>query len=479
MTNYKISILGAGESGTGAALLAQHLGFEVFVSDMGNIADQYKEKLTAANIEFEEGKHTEEKILDAYEIIKSPGIDPKKCEIIQKAKKAKIKVIGEIEFATRYTNAKKICITGTDGKTTTSMLTYHILKKAGVNVFLAGNIGDSFAMQVLSHLTIEGEINSFSSGNEMQQDKVNVGAGSPPSGVGGLVFVLELSSFMLDDMFDFKADIAIITNITKDHLDRYDNKIDKYVDSKFRILQNMDDNGIFIYGIDSELVEDRLIEIETPAKEFPFSLFPDEFDGACGDEESITIQIDGKETEIDISKSTIKGEHNVYNTMAASLAAMSLGVTKEVIEEALQDFVAAPHRMQRAGIVKGIAFVNDSKATTVNAAKYALKTYQSVIWIAGGVDKGNDYSQLFEEVKGRVKALICLGKDNEKLKTSFKGKIPVIIETQSIAESISLCLKLGTDGDVALLSPCCASFDLFKNYEDRGKQFMNAVSELQ
>ncbi|MFN0048694.1 MAG: UDP-N-acetylmuramoyl-L-alanine--D-glutamate ligase, partial [Cytophagales bacterium] len=438
--------------GTGAALLAKHLGFEVFVSDMGSIAEKYKEKLHAANIEFEEGTHTESKILDAKEIIKSPGIDPKKSDIIQKAKKAKIKIIGEIEFAGRYTKAKKICITGTDGKTTTTMLTYHILKKAGMNVFLAGNIGDSFALKVLSELQ------------------------APlPSGEGSWVGLLELSSFMLDDMYDFKADVAIITNITKDHLDRYDYKIEKYVDSKFRILQNMDENGIFIYGIDSELIEDRLIDIDTPAIELPFSLFPDEFDGACGDEESITIQLVGKETEIDISKSTIKGEHNVYNTMAASLAAMSLGVTKEVIEEALQDFVPAPHRMQKAGIINGIEFVNDSKATTVNAAKYALKTYQSVIWIAGGVDKGNDYSELFEVVKGRVKALICLGKDNEKLKTSFKGKVPVIMETQSIEECIKLCLELGNEGDVALLSPCCASFDLFKNYEDRGNQFMNEV----
>lgn len=446
----KIVILGAGESGTGAALLAKHLGFEVFVSDMGLIPNQYKQKLISAEIPFEEGTHTESKILDAFEIIKSPGIDPKKSDIIQKAKKAKIKIIGEIEFAGRYTKAKKICITGTDGKTTTTMLIHHILSKAGLPSKLAGNIGNSFAEQVLMELQ------------------------TPSSGVG-VLYVLEVSSFMLDDMYDFKADIAIITNITKDHLDRYDYKIENYVDAKFRILQNMDDKGIFIYGIDSELIEDRLIDVDTPAIELPFSLFPDEFDGACGDEESITVQIDGKETEIDVSKSVLKGEHNVYNTMAAALACMSLGVNKETIESALTDFVPAAHRMQKAGIVNGIEFVNDSKATTVNAAKYALKTYKSIIWVAGGVDKGNDYSELFEVVKGKVKALICLGKDNEKLKTAFKGKIPKIIETQSIEDVIKLALELGAEGDVVLLSPCCASFDLFKNYEDRGNQFLQAV----
>lgn len=451
MTNHKIAILGAGESGTGAALLAKHLGFEVFVSDIGTIADVFKDKLTKANIPFEEKKHSDDKILDAKEIIKSPGIDPKKSEIIQKAKKAKVKIIGEIEFAGRYTKAKKVCITGTDGKTTTTLLTYHFLKKAGLNVRLAGNIGNSFAEQVLEEI-------------QNQNSKTE-----------NLIYVIEVSSFMLDDMYDFKADIGIITNITKDHLDRYDYKIEKYVDSKFRILQNMDENCYFIYGIDSELIEDRLIDVETPATELPFSLFPDEFDGACGDEESITLQIDGIETEIDISKSVIKGEHNVYNTMAASLAATVLGVKKEVIELAVQDFEPAPHRMQKVGTVNGVLFVNDSKATTVNAAKYALQTYESVIWVAGGVDKGNDYSELYEVVKDRVKALICLGKENEKFKTSFKGKIPVIKETQNISECIDLCLQYGKEGDVALLSPCCASFDLFDNYIDRGNQFMEKV----
>ena len=451
LLNNKIVILGSGESGTGAALLAKHLGYEVFVSDMGTIANKYKLKLQAANIDFEEGQHSEDKILLAKEIIKSPGIDPKKSKILQKAKKAKIKIIGEIEFAARYTQAKKVCITGTDGKTTTSMLTFHILKKAGLNVRLAGNIGNSFAEQVLE---------------ETQNSKLKT---------QNLIYVLEISSFMLDDMYDFKAEIAIITNITPDHLDRYNYKIENYINSKFRILQNMDESGVFVYGIDSELIEDKLIDTDTLAVELPFSLYPDEFDGACGDEEGITLQIDGKETLIDTSKSVLKGEHNLYNTMAAALAATSLGVSKEIIENALTDFVPAPHRMQNVGSINGITFINDSKATTVNAAKYALKTYPSIIWIAGGVDKGNDYTALFEVVKDRVKALICLGKDNEKLIKSFTKKIPIIKETQSVEECIKLCLELGIEGDVVLLSPCCASFDLFKNYEDRGNQFMGAV----
>jgi UDP-N-acetylmuramoylalanine--D-glutamate ligase len=456
--NSKIVILGSGESGTGAALLAKHVGYEVFVSDSGVIADKYKEKLTNAEIAFEEGSHSEDKILAAKEIIKSPGINPKKSEILQKAKKAKIKIIGEIEFAGRYTKAKKVCITGTDGKTTTTMLTYHILKKAGLNVRLAGNIGNSFAEEVRS---------------EMLEVGANPSHLSPLT--SNLIYVLEISSFMLDDMYDFKADIGIITNITPDHLDRYNYKIENYVASKLRILQNMDENSVFIYGIDSELIENILVDIDTPAIELPFSLYPDEFDGACGDENGITLQLDEKEIEIDTTKSVLKGDHNLYNTMAAALAAISLGVKKEIIENALTDFVPAAHRMQNAGMINGIKFINDSKATTVNAAKYALKTYPSIIWVAGGKDKGNDYEPLYEAVKDRVKALICLGVDNEKLVKSFTKKIPVIKETQSVTECVQLCIELGKEGDVVLLSPCCASFDLFKNYEDRGNQFIKAV----
>ncbi|MDX2191035.1 MAG: UDP-N-acetylmuramoyl-L-alanine--D-glutamate ligase [Bacteroidota bacterium] len=466
MNSKLIVILGSGESGTGAALLAKHLGFEVFVSDKGIIADKYKAKLNSEKISFEEGTHTESKILSASEIIKSPGIDPKKSEIIQKAKKLKIPIIGEIEFAGRYTKGKKICITGTDGKTTTTMLIHQILKKAGFNVQLGGNIGNSFAELVLNELK---NTSTLQNNNPFKHEHLNT---LTPEHI---YYVLEISSFMLDDMYEFKADIGVLTNISTDHLDRYDYKIDNYVDSKFRIIQNMDAQCTFIYGIDSPFVENKLIDIETPAFELPFSIFPDEFDGACGDENSITIQINDKEDVINIEKAKLKGPHNVYNMMAAALVAKRLEIKNEIIEQTFIDFEPAPHRMQFAGNINGIQFINDSKATTVNAAKYALSTYSSIIWVAGGVDKGNNYADLKDVVKGRVKALICLGKDNEKLKKSFKGTIPNIIETQSVQEVIAQSLELGKNGDTVLLSPCCASFDLFKNYEDRGNQFMEAV----
>lgn len=445
-TNY-ICILGAGESGTGAALLAKHLGFNVWVSDKGEIADVYKQKLNAHGIAWEEKCHTPEKILSAHTIIKSPGIDPKKSEIIQHAKKLKIPIIGEIEFAGRYTQAKKVCITGTDGKTTTTLLIYHILKTAGKNVRLGGNIGNSFAELVLA---------------ERQ---------SAPEQNKDLIYVLEVSSFMLDDMYTFKADIGIITNISKDHLDRYDYKMEKYVASKFRITQNMDENCVFIYGIDSPPIENYLFELDTPAYELPFSIYPDEFDGACGDENGITLQIHGQETEINLANAVLNGEHNVYNMMAAALAASVLNIDKNTIEKAFSTFEPAPHRMQKVCEANGITFINDSKATTVNAAKYAIQTFPSIIWIAGGVDKGNDYSELYPMVKQRVKALICLGKDNQKLVASFKGIIPVIKETQSMEQTIQWALEIGKPGDTVLLSPCCASFDLFDNYEHRGSTF--------
>lgn len=450
----KIAVLGSGESGTGAALLAKQVGYEVFVSDMGTIADKYKAKLDKAGIAYEEGKHTEKLILDAIEIIKSPGIDPKKSDIIQKAKKNKIKIIGEIEFAGRYTDAKKICITGTDGKTTTTTLTYHLLKEAGLNVQLAGNVGNSFAELVALELQ----------GSMQKAD----------------YYVLEVSSFMLDDMYKFKADIGVITNITPDHLDRYENKMEKYVDSKFRILQNMDEKCYFIYGIDSEFIEERLPDVETDAIELPFSVFPDEFDGACGvEKESISIQIDNKETEIDISKvENIRGEHNLYNMMAASLVATVVGIDKNTIEKGLVSYTPPAHRQEYCGTINGIKFINDSKATTVGAASVALKTFtEPLIWIAGGKDKGNNYKEISRLVKGHVKALICLGVDNEKLRAAFEGIIPVIKETQNVDECVEMCIALGKEGDVALLSPACASFDLFKNFEDRGDQFKAAVKK--
>lgn len=457
--NKRLVILGAGESGTGTALLAKAQGFDVFVSDMGAISDKYKNILTENAIDFEEGKHTEEVILTAEEVVKSPGI-PDKAPIIQLLKKNKIKVISEIEFAGRYTNAKKVCITGTNGKTTTTLLTHHILLKAGFNAKLAGNIGESFAKQVL-------------------EESLEV-SGQSLENTSNLIYVLELSSFQLDGMFKFKADIGILTNITPDHLDRYDYKIEKYVQSKFRITQNMDSECTFIYGIDSELIENELFEFETDAEELPFSVYPDEFDGACGDEEGITIQIDSVEYYIDLSKSVLKGQHNLYNIMAASLAAIKLGVSTETIENALADFQNADHRMQLVAEIKGVKYINDSKATNVDSAWYALDAYKEpIVWIAGGVDKGNDYTALYEVVKDKVKALVCMTKDAEKLQIAFKGKIPVIKISEDVQETVRICAELAEAGDVVLLSPCCASFDLFKNYEDRGRKFAEAVKDLQ
>ncbi len=454
--NNKIVVLGAAESGVGAALLAKAKGFEVFVSDAGKIAEQFKKKLEDNKISYEEGQHTEEKIFTAKEIIKSPGI-PDKAELIKNAKKNKIKIISEIEFAGRYTKGKKICITGTNGKTTTTLLTYHLLKKGGINVGLAGNIGNSFAELVV-------------------EDKFDV-------------YVLELSSFQLDGMAQFKADIAVLTNITPDHLDRYDYKVENYVKSKFRVIQNMDSEGTFIYGEDSELLFDELFDIETEAQELPFSIEEEEGVAAWGNEEKFWIDSkydiskDAHEAsdviEIDNTKSVLKGKHNLYNTMAATLVAARMGVSKTKIQEGLMDFVNAAHRMEFIAEINGVKFINDSKATNVDSAYYALDAVKEpIVWIAGGVDKGNDYSALNNVVKGKVKTLVCLGKENEKLFKAFKGIIPEITETDDVEACAKMCLERASTGDVVLLSPCCASFDLFKNYEDRGEKFKQAVLKL-
>lgn len=453
--NY-IVVLGAAESGVGAALLAKAKGMDVFVSDFGKISESFKEKLSKNSIPFEEGQHTADKILSATEIVKSPGI-PDKVEIVKAAKKAKIPVISEIEFAGRYTKGKKICITGTNGKTTTTLLTYHLLKKAGLKVGLAGNIGNSFA-----ELVIKDEFDYY---------------------------VLELSSFQLDGLKTFKADIGVITNITPDHLDRYDYKIENYIASKFRIIQNMDRDCAFIYGEDSELIQDALFDVDTEAQELSFSAEEEEGQAAWGTPGKFyldpTFDISHDEhdpqnvIEIDASKSVLKGKHNLYNSMAAALVAAKLGISKAIIEAGLQDFQNAPHRMELAGELNGVKYINDSKATNVDSAWYALDAIsEPMVWIAGGVDKGNDYSELYKVIKGKVKALVCLGTDNEKLVKAFKGKIPVIQESKSIPECLQKCKELATPGDVVLLSPCCASFDLFKNYEDRGNQFKEEVKKL-
>jgi UDP-N-acetylmuramoylalanine--D-glutamate ligase len=454
--NKNIVILGAAESGVGAALLAASKGFQVFVSDTGSIQEVFKNKLLENKIAFEEGKHTSEKILSASEIIKSPGI-PDKAEIIKAAKKAKIPVISEIEFAGRYTKAKIIGITGTNGKTTTTLLTFHLLKKAGLRVGLAGNIGNSFA-----ELVVKDEFDFY---------------------------VLELSSFQLDGIKDLKIDIGVITNITPDHLDRYEYKIENYVASKFRIIRNMDRSCTFIYGEDSELIQDALFDVDTDAQELPFSLEESEGVAAWGNLNRITldphfdISHDGHQESnllsVDLTKSVLKGRHNVYNTMAAALVAAKLGISARVIEDGLQDFQNAPHRMELAGVWDGVTFINDSKATNVDSAWYALDAIKNpIVWIAGGVDKGNNYSDLYKVIEGKVKALVCLGVENEKLINAFKGKIPVIQESKNVRECLQLCKDLAKKGDVVLLSPCCASFDLFKNYEDRGNKFKEELKKL-
>lgn len=455
LNNY-IVILGAAESGVGAALLAKAKGFDVFVSDSGKIGELFKKKLEDNKILYEEGQHTEEKIFNTKEIVKSPGI-PDKSELIKKAKRNKIKIISEIEFAGRYTKGKKVCITGTNGKTTTTLLIYHLLKKGGLNVGLAGNIGNSFAELVI-------------------EDKFDV-------------YVLELSSFQLDGMKEFKADIAVLTNITPDHLDRYDYKVENYAKSKFRVIQNMDADGTFIYGEDSELLFDELFDIETRAQELPFSIEEEEGVAAWGDEQKFLldpkfdISKEGHDAEdvmeIDNTKSALSGKHNLYNSMAAALVAARMGVSKDKIQEGLADFVNAAHRMEFVAEINGVKFINDSKATNVDSAFYALDAIKEpIVWIAGGVDKGNDYSALNDVVKGKVKTLVCLGKENAKLFKAFKNIIPEIIETQEIEACAKICLERAVKGDVVLLSPCCASFDLFKNYEDRGDKFKEAVKSL-
>jgi UDP-N-acetylmuramoylalanine--D-glutamate ligase len=449
----KIVVLGAAESGVGAALLAKAKGLDVFVSDAGKIAEPFRKKLEANQIPFEEGQHTEERILSASQIIKSPGI-PDKIESLKKAKRNKIKIVSEIEFAARYSKGKKVCITGTNGKTTTTLLTYHLLRKGGLNVGLAGNIGNSYAELVI-------------------EDKYDV-------------YVLELSSFQLDGLYDFKADVAVLTNITPDHLDRYDYKVENYVRSKFKVIQNMDADGVFIYGEDSDLLFDELFEYDIDAQELAFSIEEEEGVAAWGTEEKFWIDpaydISKEEhdpadvIEIDNTRSVLKGKHNLYNAMAATLVAARMGVPADVIQNGLEDFVNAPHRMEPVAKINQVQFINDSKATNVDSAWFALDAVEKpIVWIAGGVDKGNDYTLLSEVVKEKVKALICLGSENEKLVKAFSGIIPVIRQTQDLDECIRLCFENAVAGDVVLLSPCCASFDLFKNYEDRGEKFKEAV----
>ncbi|MBI9055562.1 MAG: UDP-N-acetylmuramoyl-L-alanine--D-glutamate ligase [Bacteroidales bacterium] len=441
----RIVILGAGESGVGSAILAQKNGDDVFVSDFGKIKDKYKQKLNDYKIAWEEEKHTENLILNADEIIKSPGI-PEKVAIVKSAIEKGIPVISEIEYAGRYTDAFKICITGSNGKTTTTTLLYHILKNAGLNVGIAGNVGKSWALQIA----------------EENYD----------------YYVIELSSFQLDGMIDFKADIAILMNITPDHLDRY-NGMQGYTDSKFRVIQNQTDQDIFIYCADDEVTKQELTKYNIKAQQLPFSLNQKLNNGAYLDNETLIIKYKSNELIMSIQELALKGQHNTYNSMAAGIAAKVLKLRKEDIRESLSNFQGVEHRLEFVLKVHGIEFINDSKATNVNSTWYALESMPNdVIWIVGGIDKGNDYTILEELVRKKVKSIICLGLDNTKIHKAFGEIVETIVDVKSAEEAVKTAYYLAKKDDNVLLSPACASFDLFDNYEDRGKQFKQAVREL-
>ena len=441
----RIVILGAGESGAGAAVLAKKEGFDVFVSDMSMIKDKYKKMLDDRNIEWEEGQHTEEKILNADEIIKSPGI-PNEAPMIQKIIAKGIHIISEIEFAGRYTNSKMICITGSNGKTTTTSLIYHIFKEAGYDAGLAGNIGNSLALQV---------------------------AEDPHE-----YYIIELSSFQLDNMYDFRANIAILLNITPDHLDRYGNCMQNYVDSKMRIIQNQTPQDSFIYWHDDPIISRELEKYDIKAVQYPFSELKEK--GSIGYIEKGEYEIE-KPTPFNMEQESLSltGKHNIYNSLAAGIASNISGIKKEVIRQSLGDFPGVEHRLEKVAKVNGVMYVNDSKATNVDACWYALESMKSkVVLILGGKDKGNDYNEIKDLVKEKCSALVYLGADNAKLHAFFDGLGIPVRDTHSMPECVAACHELAKPGETVLLSPCCASFDLFKNMEDRGEQFKTLVRGL-
>ena len=442
----KIVVLGAGESGAGAAVLARKQGFDVFVSDMGEIKPEYKQMLNDHGIGWEEKKHTEELILNADEVIKSPGI-PDKAPIIQKLKAQHTPVISEIEFAGRYTDAKMICITGSNGKTTTTMLIYHILKNGGLNVGLAGNVGKSLALQVA----------------EEKHD----------------YYVVELSSFQLDGMTEFKADIAILLNITPDHLDRYNYNFQNYIDSKFRITQNQTAKDAFIFWNDDPVIQEELKKRDIQSTLYPFALQREEKTKAFIENEQLIINTLNNIFTMPATELSLKGMHNTYNSMAAGLTASIVNIRKESIRQSLQEFQGVEHRLEYVATVKNVKYINDSKATNVNSCWYALQSMKTpVILILGGTDKGNDYTEIEELVKEKVSGLIFLGVDNSKLHEFFDGKVENIADAHSMDECVNTAYKMAKPGETVLLSPCCASFDLFQNYEDRGKQFKSCVRNL-
>ena len=442
----RLVILGGGESGVGTAILGKQKGFEVFVSDFGKIKDTYKEVLTINGIKWEEETHTEKKILNADIVMKSPGI-PDKVDIVKKLAKRGIPIISEIEFAAPYTKATTIGITGSNGKTTTTMLTYHLLKSAGLNVGLGGNIGKSFAWQVA-------------------EDNYDY-------------YVLELSSFQLDGIFKYRPHIAIITNISPDHLDRYDYIYEKYIDSKFRITMNQTKSDFLIYDADDEAISEWLIKNKTKAQLIPFSLTQTFEKGAYLNNNKMEVNINEEEFIMETEHIALEGKHNLKNAMAATSVAKLMKIRKETIRESLSNFQGVEHRLEKVLKIQNVQYINDSKATNVNATFFALDSMNvPTVWIVGGVDKGNDYAELMPLVREKVKAIICLGVDNKKIIDAFGNVVDVMLEVDTMADAVKMAQRLTEKGDAVLLSPACASFDLFENYEDRGRQFKQAVQNL-
>ncbi len=445
----RLVVLGGGESGVGAAILAKDKGMDVFLSDSGSIPRRYAAQLEAENIPFEQGAHTESLILNADEVVKSPGIPPTAPIMVKIAGKG-IPVISEIEFAGRYTDAKMVCITGSNGKTTTTLLTYHILREAGINVGLAGNVGRSLALQVARE----------------HHD----------------VYVIELSSFQLENMYDFKANIAVMLNITPDHLDRYDYKMQNYINAKFRIIRNQTPEDAFIFWQDDPVIQAQLRQLTIEAAQYPFSEhFEEGADAYVDTIGDLVINTPGTSLSMPRKELSLHGLHNLYNSMAAGLSACLLNIRKEDIRRALEDFEGVEHRLEYVADIDGVRYINDSKATNVNSCWYALESMPAggnVILILGGKDKGNDYSEIEPLVRGKVKAIVAMGLHNEKILEFFDGKVPVIRDTHSLQDAVDTCASLAKEGDTVLLSPCCASFDLFKSYEDRGRQFKDAVKAL-
>ena len=444
----RLVVLGAGESGVGAAILGKDKGFDVFVSDMGVISDAYQFRLQEENIAFESGHHTQELILSANLIVKSPGI-PEKAPIIKMLRAQGIPVVSEIEFAAQYTDAKLICITGSNGKSTTTMLTYYMLQKGNVNVGLAGNIGKSFAYQVARE--------NFDS------------------------YVLEISSFMLDDMYHFRADVAVILNITPDHLDRYDYNMDKYVDSKFRMIQNQKESDYFIYCADDEETIKALPRFDIKAIQLPMSQEKEIVTGAfLNKENSIIINIPNTEIfAMNIEELSLQGKHNVYNNMASGLIAKVQELRNQTMKESMGSYVNIPHRLEHVACIGGVNYINDSKATNVNSVWYALESFSTdIVLLLGGVDKGNDYDMLRDLVKQKVKAIVCIGKDTARIHDAFEDDVDVIVNSSSMHDAVQIASHLAVKGDTVLLSPACASFDWFKNYEERGDKFKESVMAL-